>query len=79
MVSKCDTFHPHFVLFSFDLVRTLRFVQEEVRKAGMGRVRDIHISYYIYIPVVPARGGAEVALKIYNIDPGEPAAEVSEK
>jgi hypothetical protein len=43
MVSKCDTFHPHFVLFSFDLVRTLRFVQEEVRKAGMGRERDIYM------------------------------------
>ena len=56
-------------------------MQEEVRKAGMGRVRDIYIYIvmYIYIPVVPTRGGAEVALKIYNIDPGEPAAEISEK
>ena len=39
----------------------------------------IYLAQYIYIPVVPARGEAEDALKIYNIDPGEPAAEVSEK
>ena len=41
MVSKCGTFIHTLWSFSFDLVRTLRFVQKEVRKAGMGRKRDM--------------------------------------
>ena len=42
-----------------------RFLHEVIHQAMLQKRNTYNMCMYIYIPVVPARGGAEVALKIY--------------